>query len=97
MQFIAGEQITIQSGRPCKFGKLERMGEGLAPAFELAISVGEPVLTTVSDRYRDAWRTFAPDTSFFPANKVALQNWWRAIRVPVRRPPRASNAHPGRG
>jgi nucleoside-triphosphatase THEP1 len=72
-----------------KFGKLEGMGEGLAPAFELAISAGKPVLTTVSERYLDAWRTFAPDTSFLSADKAALQNWWRAIRVPPR--------HPGRG
>ena len=80
-----------------KFGKLEGLGEGLAPAFELAISAGKPVLTTVSARHRNAWRTFAPDTSFLPADKVALQNWWRAICVPLRRPPRAPHAHPGRG
>jgi nucleoside-triphosphatase THEP1 len=80
-----------------KFGKLEGMGEGLAPAFELAISAGKPVLTTVSERHRNAWRTFAPDTSFLSANKVALQNWWRAIRVPLRGRPRASHADPGRG
>jgi hypothetical protein len=69
-----------------KFGKLERMGEGLAAAFELAISAGKPVLTTVSDRHRDAWRTFAPDASFLPADKAALQNWWRAVHVPLRHP-----------
>jgi hypothetical protein len=80
-----------------KFGKLERMGEGLAPAFELAISVGKPVLTTVSDRHRDAWRTFAPDTSFLPADKAALQNWWRAIGGPLRHPPHARHAHADRG
>ena len=80
-----------------KFGKLEGLGEGLAPAFELAISAGKPVLTTVSARHRNAWRTFAPDTSFLPADKVALQNWWRAICVSLRRPPRAPHAHPGRG
>ena len=64
-----------------KFGKLEGMGEGLAAAFQLAISAGKPVLTTVSDRHRHAWRTFAPDTTFLPADKAALQNWWHAIRV----------------
>jgi nucleoside-triphosphatase THEP1 len=79
-----------------KFGKLERMGEGLAAAFELAISAGKPVLTTVSDRHRDAWRTFAPDASFLPADKAALQNWWRAIHLPLRHPPQAQ-AHPERG
>jgi nucleoside-triphosphatase THEP1 len=72
-----------------KFGKLEGMGEGLAPAFELAISAGKPVLTTVSNQHRDAWRTFAPDTIFLSADKAALQSWWRAIRVPPRHPPHA--------
>jgi len=80
-----------------KFGKLERMGEGLAAAFELAMSAGKPVLTTVSDRHREAWRTFAPDTSFLPADKVALENWWRAVRLPLRHPPHARHAHPDRG
>jgi Protein of unknown function (DUF2478) len=70
-----------------KFGKLESMGEGLAPAFELAISAGKPMLTTLSNQHRDAWRTFAPDTIFLSADKVALQSWWRAIRVPPRYPP----------
>jgi hypothetical protein len=63
-----------------KFGKLEGMGQGLAPAFELAIDTRKPVLTTVSNRHYDAWRDFAPDTSFVPADKAALQYWWRAIR-----------------
>ena len=80
-----------------KFGKLERRGEGLAAAFALAIGAGKPVLTTVSDRYRDAWQTFAPDTSFLPADQAALQHWWRAVRVPVRHPPHARHAHPDRG
>ena len=80
-----------------KFGRLERMGEGLVQAFEFAISAGKPVLTTVSDRHRDAWRAFAPDTSFLPAEKAALQNWWRAVRVPLRYRPDARHAHPDRG
>jgi nucleoside-triphosphatase THEP1 len=79
-----------------KFGTLERTGEGLAAAFELAISAGKPLLTTVSDRHRDAWRTFAPDTSFLPADKAALQDWWRAIHVPLRPPAHARHAHPDR-
>lgn len=79
-----------------KFGKLEGMGGGLMPAFELAIRAGRPVLTTVSDRYREAWRTFAPDTSFLSADKAALQNWWRAIRVPLRHAPHGRDAPPGR-
>jgi hypothetical protein len=64
-----------------KFGKLEGMGQGLAPAFKLAIRAGKPVLTTVSNRYCDALRTFAPHTSFLPADRAALQYWWRAIQT----------------
>ncbi|MFY9837272.1 MAG: DUF2478 domain-containing protein [Xanthobacteraceae bacterium] len=62
-----------------KFGKLEGMGQGLAAAFELAISAGKPLLTTVSNRHCDAWRSFAPHTFFLPADKAALQDWWCAI------------------
>jgi hypothetical protein len=64
-----------------KFGKLEGMGHGLAPAFELAIDAGKPLLTTVSHRHYDSWRAFAPDTGFLPADKTALQDWWFAIRT----------------
>jgi hypothetical protein len=63
-----------------KFGKLEGMGHGLAAAFKLAISEDKPVLTTVSRRHCDVWRAFAPGTAFLPADKAALQNWWRSIR-----------------
>jgi nucleoside-triphosphatase THEP1 len=80
-----------------KFGKLEGMGEGLAPAFELALRAGKPVLTTVSNRHSNAWRTFAPDTGFLSADKAALQNWWRAIRVPLPSPTHARHAHPAQG
>jgi nucleoside-triphosphatase THEP1 len=62
-----------------KFGKLEAMGQGLAAAFRRAISAGKPVLTTVSNRHCNAWRAFAPTTDFLPADKTALQYWWRAI------------------
>ena len=64
-----------------KFGKLEGMGQGLAAAFELAIDTGKPILTTVSNRHCDAWRAFAPETGFLPADKGALRHWWRAIRI----------------
>lgn len=62
-----------------KFGKLESAGQGLAAAFDLAISAGKPMLTTVSNRHCDAWRTFAPGTGLLPADKASLQDWWRAI------------------
>ncbi len=80
-----------------KFGKLEAMGEGLAAAFELAIGAGKPVLTTVSAKHREAWRTFAPQAVFLDADRAALQNWWRAMRAPARRPLRAGYVHPVQG
>ena len=63
-----------------KFGKLEAMRRGLATAFEAAIAAGKPVLTTVSDRHRDAWQVFAPDAILVPAGEAAIQIWWRAVQ-----------------
>jgi hypothetical protein len=62
-----------------KFGKLESMGGGLFPAFAAARAAGLPLLTTVSAKHEDAWRTFAPDAVTLPANAEALQDWWRAL------------------
>jgi hypothetical protein len=62
-----------------KFGKLESMGGGLAVAFRMAIRAGKPVLTSVSDRHRDALLSFAPHTRLFPADEAVLQDWWRSI------------------
>jgi hypothetical protein len=64
-----------------KFGKLEAMRQGLAAAFEAAIAARKPVLTTVSDRHRDAWQAFAPDATLLPADEAAIQDWWRAVRT----------------
>ncbi|MEP9372505.1 DUF2478 domain-containing protein [Mesorhizobium sp. KR1-2] len=63
-----------------KFGKLEAQQRGLAMAFEAAIAAGKPVLTTVSDKHREAWHDFAPDAVFLPANELAIQSWWHAQR-----------------
>jgi nucleoside-triphosphatase THEP1 len=59
-----------------KFGKLEAMGEGLAPAFSAAIAAGKPVLTTVSGKHVNAWHELAPDTVILTADRAALQKWW---------------------
>ncbi len=58
-----------------KFGKLEVSHEGLGPAFAAAIAAGKPVLTTVSDRYYDAWRTFAPDATLLAADQAEIEAW----------------------
>lgn len=64
-----------------KFGKLEAMGEGLVPAFAAAFSAGKPVLTTVSAKHRDAWRAFAPKTTFLSADVVTIMMWWQSLRT----------------
>ena len=64
-----------------KFGKLEAMRRGLAAAFEAAIAAGKPVLTTVSDKHRDAWQALAPDAILLAADEAVIQAWWRAVRT----------------
>jgi len=63
-----------------KFGKLEAGHGGLIGVFEAAISLGKPVLTTVSERHRAAWEAFAPDAAVLPPTVGALDAWWRAVR-----------------
>lgn len=70
---LSGSDVVVLS----KFGKLEAMRQGLAPVFEAAIAAGKPVLTTVSEKHRDAWRAFAPDAAPLPADGVAISSWWR--------------------
>jgi nucleoside-triphosphatase THEP1 len=72
LQVQTGDLVVLS-----KFGKLEAMRSGLTGAFEAAIAAGKPLLTTVSEKHRDAWRAFAPDATFLPADKTALQAWWR--------------------
>lgn len=62
-----------------KFGKLEAGRAGLASAFEAAIAAGKPVLTTVSDKHREAWRAFAPDAIYLDADGASLDRWRRSF------------------
>ena len=78
---IASKAVLAQIGT-CdlvilsKFGKLEAAKRGLIGAFEAAITLGKPVLTTVSDRHLQAWREFAPHASALEASPDALTEWW---------------------
>ncbi len=74
---VAASDVVVLS----KFGKLEAMGEGLAPAFKAAFAAGKPVLTTVSAKHRDAWRAFAPETTFLSADDVTIMMWWQSLRT----------------
>lgn len=63
-----------------KFGKLEAMHQGLALAFDAAVAAGKPVLTTVSEKQRDAWRAYAPEAATLPPDAHALQAWWQSVQ-----------------
>lgn len=80
---IAASDLVVIS----KFGKLEAARGGLVPALEAAIGAGKPVLTTVSERHRGAWRAFASDAIDVAADPAAVRAWWEATRRMV-----ASNA-----
>jgi len=58
-----------------KFGKLVAGGGGLIGAFEAAKSARKCLLTTVSDKHRDAWNAFAPGASVLPATTPAIEAW----------------------
>ncbi len=74
---VPGSDLVVLS----KFGKLEAARQGLADAFEAAVAAGKPVLTTVSDKHRDAWRAFVPDAVFLEADETAIQDWWQVMRA----------------
>jgi len=62
-----------------KFGKLEAAGSGLVPAFEAAVAAGKPVLTSVSQKHRDAWQAFVPDAASLAADTESLERWRRSL------------------
>jgi nucleoside-triphosphatase THEP1 len=74
---VSASDLVILS----KFGKLEAMREGLARAFEVAIAAGKPVLTTVSEKHRCAWKSFAPEAICLVADEAALQAWWKRATI----------------
>jgi hypothetical protein len=63
-----------------KFGKLEAGGGGLIGAFEAAKSAGKHLLTTVSDKHKDAWDAFAPGATVLPATVAAIEAWLDSTR-----------------
>jgi nucleoside-triphosphatase THEP1 len=70
---IAESDLVVLS----KFGKLEANGSGLLAAFEAAARFHKPVLTSVSDKHRAAWKAFAPSAADLPADEAALRDWCR--------------------
>jgi nucleoside-triphosphatase THEP1 len=74
-----------------KFGKLEAARRGLIGAFEAAIKLRKPILTTVSDRHLRAWREFAPAASELEPSPRAIADWWASMGS------QASPSHPSDG
>lgn len=85
---LAGEAVRDGIAAGCdlvvlsKFGKMEaESGSGLVPAFIAALEAGVPVLTSVAPKYAAAWDAFAsPLFDMVPAEDVALDRWWNAVR-----------------
>lgn len=63
-----------------KFGKLEAGGGGLIGVFEAAKSKGKCLLTTVSDKHKNAWDVFAPGATVLPATVSAIEAWVNSTR-----------------
>jgi nucleoside-triphosphatase THEP1 len=85
---VAGAGVAVITRIPTsdlvilnKFGKLEAMGGGLAAAFAAAIAADKPLLTTVSEKHRDAWSSFAPHAIFLRGEKAVLRDWWQEVRT----------------
>lgn len=75
---IAGSDLVVLS----KFGKVEAVGSGLFEAFEAAIRLGRPVLTSVAPKHHYAWNRFAPDATFIRPERAALEEWLAAAVPP---------------
>lgn len=62
-----------------KFGKLEAAGGGLFPAFGRTIAAGLPLLTSVSGKHQEAWRSLAPEAEYIEATEAGVDAWWRSL------------------
>lgn len=72
---VAPSDLVVLS----KFGKLEAVGSGLFEAFETALSLGKPLLTSVAPKHHYAWQRFAPDAIFIRPERAAIEAWRRGV------------------
>ncbi|TPN77559.1 DUF2478 domain-containing protein [Mesorhizobium sp. CU2] len=72
---VAASDLVVLS----KFGKLEAVGSGLFEAFETAIALGKPVLTSVAPKHHYAWQRFAPEAVFIGAGRASIEAWKRGV------------------
>ena len=71
---IAASDLVVLS----KFGKLEAVGSGLFEAFEIAIRLGKPLLTSVAPKHHYAWQRFAPEAIFIRPDRALIETWKRS-------------------
>lgn len=72
---IATSDLVVLS----KFGKVEAVGSGLFEAFETAVRLGKPVLTSVAPKHHYAWQRFAPEAIFIRPDRVSIEAWKRDV------------------
>ena len=72
---IAASDLVVLS----KFGKLEAVGSGLYEAFEIAIRLGKPLLTSVAPKHHYAWQRFAPEVAFIRPDRASIETWKRNV------------------
>lgn len=72
---IAASDLVVLS----KFGKVEAVGSGLFEAFETAIRLGKPLLTSVAPKHHYAWQRFAPEAAFIRPDRASMETWKRNV------------------
>ena len=68
---IADSDVVVLS----KFGKLEAQQKCLYPAFEAALMMGKPILTTVARKHRDTFTAYAPQATSLEPDAAAITAW----------------------
>lgn len=74
---IAASDLVVLS----KFGKVEAVGSGLFEAFEIAVRLEKPMLTSVAPKHHYAWKRFAPDAAFISPDRNSIETWRRAVSI----------------
>lgn len=74
---IATSDVVVLS----KFGKVEAVGSGLFEAFEIAVRLGKPLLTSVAPRHHYAWQRFAPQAVFIRPDRASVEAWGQAASL----------------
>ena len=72
---IATSDLVVLS----KFGKLEAVGSGLFEAFEIAVRLGKPLLTSGAPKHHYAWQRFAPEAGFIRPDRDSIETWKRNV------------------